>query len=597
MYVNKWIYVPKKYLSEKEIDTIKSDLTFNPSIVKYHDGSKLPPVYLFCETEDYLTLPKYYGKNKFPNYFNLASTEQPKKQTSINSFFSTLSSKSLILEPKKPLFSLTDLTPKGLDVNFGKFSGTLNSELSQPEAYNAMMKSLLTHKSAFLSLPPGGGKTVVALKIAADLGKKTLVVVHKNKLVQQWILRIQQYLPDIKDEIGILQQKKEDWQGKKIVITMVQSLLSRQYGTSTENNNNNNNNIKKHKKMKHSNNNFISNNPENYIKNDILDEFGCVIFDEAHRYNADHYSQALQMLSFQYMFALSGTPSRKDGKDIINYHWLGPVTFQTKKVYNHIPMVKIINTVKDFDIPKIPVCYLRKIAKDIPPKINRSKMITQLTELQERNDLIEKELIAKIDECFGPNNKDVPKKQILILSDRTKHLEYFLKKLKDRYKDTFIEFGLLIGSTSEEEREAVETCDVIFSTFAMFSEGIDIPTLCVLFMLTPISSLSQPVNRIIRGTGSPHIPFIYDFFDSYAPFVNSYRQRLNYFNKEKFIKLDSFGKPYHVIPSGKEEEDVDFYSDGDISDDEENIKKHKIDKIDNNNYNIKNQKSINKCPF
>ena len=47
-----------------------------------------------------------------------------------------------------------------------------------------------------LDLYTGFGKTVVALKLIAVIGVKTLIIVHKGFLVDQWIERISQFLPE-----------------------------------------------------------------------------------------------------------------------------------------------------------------------------------------------------------------------------------------------------------------------------------------------------------------------------------------------------------------------------------------------------------------
>ena len=46
-----------------------------------------------------------------------------------------------------------------------------------------------------LEIPCGRGKTVMALKIIQELNVKTLVIVHKGFLLDQWIERIEQFLP------------------------------------------------------------------------------------------------------------------------------------------------------------------------------------------------------------------------------------------------------------------------------------------------------------------------------------------------------------------------------------------------------------------
>jgi len=69
--------------------------------------------------------------------------------------------------------------------------------------------------------------TVVALNLATVFKKKTLIVCHTNFLMDQWIERIQQYIP--KAAIGRIKQKLCDVQDKDIVIASLQSLAMRDY--------------------------------------------------------------------------------------------------------------------------------------------------------------------------------------------------------------------------------------------------------------------------------------------------------------------------------------------------------------------------------
>ena len=70
-------------------------------------------------------------------------------------------------------------------------------------------------------------KTVLSLKIIAELKKKTLVIVHKGFLLNQWVERIHQFLPDAR--IGKIQGQVIDIDDKDIVIGMLQSLSMKDY--------------------------------------------------------------------------------------------------------------------------------------------------------------------------------------------------------------------------------------------------------------------------------------------------------------------------------------------------------------------------------
>ena len=78
-----------------------------------------------------------------------------------------------------------------------------------------------------LDVDPGKGKTVMALKIIERLSVKTLVVVHKSFLTNQWKERIEQFLPGAR--VGIIQGQVFDIENKDIVIGMVQSLSMKEY--------------------------------------------------------------------------------------------------------------------------------------------------------------------------------------------------------------------------------------------------------------------------------------------------------------------------------------------------------------------------------
>jgi superfamily II DNA or RNA helicase len=69
--------------------------------------------------------------------------------------------------------------------------------------------------------------TVMGLNIITKLKKKTLIIVHKEFLMNQWIERIEQYLPDAR--VGKIQGKKVEVENKDIVLGMLQSLSMKDY--------------------------------------------------------------------------------------------------------------------------------------------------------------------------------------------------------------------------------------------------------------------------------------------------------------------------------------------------------------------------------
>jgi hypothetical protein len=102
---------------------------------------------------------------------------------------------------------------------------------------DAIVDKYIKHVGAcgggLLDVDPGKGKTVMALNIVAKLQKCTLVIVHKSFLLNQWIERIEQFLPGAR--VGRIQGQILDIEDKDIVIGMLQSLSMKEYSKTTFN--------------------------------------------------------------------------------------------------------------------------------------------------------------------------------------------------------------------------------------------------------------------------------------------------------------------------------------------------------------------------
>src|ERR1039458_8853372 len=168
----------------------------------------------------------------------------------------------------------------------------------------------LVHLGGLVNFAVGGGKTIFALYLASMLGLKTLVIVHKEFLMDQWTEKIlgnpakgiPAFLPGAR--VGRIQQNVCDVKDKHVVLGMVHSLAMKDsYPVS------------------------------------IYDEFGLVITDESHRMSAATFSLAGPKFSAKYRLALTATPDRKDGtKNVFMYH-IGPMLAQYN-VENLAPIIK-----------------------------------------------------------------------------------------------------------------------------------------------------------------------------------------------------------------------------------------------------------------
>lgn len=344
-----------------------------------------------------------------------------------------------------------------------EFNGNIRD--IQQQTIDATLKTLDQFGGGLISLDTGLGKTVVALKLISLLKVKTLIIVHAEFLLEQWIARIKQFLPEAR--IGVIRQEKCEYQDVDITVAMLQSIIKR----------------------------------EDYPK-DCFKEFGLTVIDECHHIGSKTFSSIFYKVQTKYMIGLSATPERKDGLSKVIYWFLGPQIIHIKRETNK-PSIKIIQT---------GLAVIDKFNK--LGKINNPTMITDLTVNKERNDIIIN--VIKDYLKFG--------RKILVLSDRRNHCEYLLECLKHNS----ISAGIYLGGMKTQDRELSVKCSVILGTYQASGEGFDVPELDTLILATPKSDIEQAVGRILRQKNE-NDPVVIDITDSFSIFkAQSYKRKKFY---------------------------------------------------------------------
>jgi superfamily II DNA or RNA helicase len=313
--------------------------------------------------------------------------------------------------------------------------------------------------------------TVIAIYLASLLKLKTLIVVHKEFLQDQWIERIKAFT---NASVGIIRQKKVEI-NNDIVVGMVHSISCIDY------------------------------------EDDIFKDFGLVIYDEVHHLGSRMFSKCLLKTSAEYTIGLSATPERQDGMMKVVNWCIGDIIYKMKKVYDYRVFVKRI-----FFSSKNPFYKEKKrwIKGAIRPDHN--KMIEVITNTNTRTRLI----IKMIDmlKCIGGGRK------ILILSSRVEHLEKIKKGvdkyIKDSNEEHIYNTYFYMGSTKKGERKLAEKDgDIIFATMQLAEEGLDIDKLNTIILTNPIKmekSINQSIGRILRKDkldDMQSIPLVIDICD------------------------------------------------------------------------------------
>ena len=126
-------------------------------------------------------------------------------------------------------------------------------------------------------------------------------------------------------------------------------------------------------------------------------------------------------------------------------------------------------------------------------------------------------------------------RKIIILSDRLEHLN-ILRLLLDNLEITTT--SLYIGGLKQKVLDESEKAQVIFATYSMAAEALDIPTLNTLIMVTPRKEIEQAVGRITRKKDHPVQPIIIDIIDKIDCFHSQSVNRKKFYNKKDFnIKI------------------------------------------------------------
>ena len=116
------------------------------------------------------------------------------------------------------------ITPEGININV-EFKGSLRDY--QKPVVEKWLKAAKKKGCGLIEADCGAGKTCMAIWLISQLKKKTLIIVHKEFLLNQWKERLEQFMPDAK--IGRIQGPIIDIENKDVVIGMLQSLSMKDY--------------------------------------------------------------------------------------------------------------------------------------------------------------------------------------------------------------------------------------------------------------------------------------------------------------------------------------------------------------------------------
>jgi superfamily II DNA or RNA helicase/very-short-patch-repair endonuclease len=348
------------------------------------------------------------------------------------------------------------------------FHGSLRPE------QKAAAKALARHDTGVLSATTAFGKTVVAAWLIAQRGVNTLVLVHRQQLLEQWIERLSEFLDLPRKSIGRIGAGINKPTGN-LDVALIQSLVRK-----------------------------------GEIKN-CVGNYGHLVVDECHHLPAPSFEQVSRRAKGKYVLGLSATVTRKDGQHPIILMQCGPVRYRVnakqqaaQRLFVHSVQVR-------------PTAF--RFAGESRPdmRLPFHDLIEALIADEGRTRLIVDDVL----ECLAQGRSP------LVLTERTEHLDRLSEALAPHVRHLIVLQGGMGRKTLRERLaklteipEAEER--VLLATGKFIGEGFDDARLDTLFLTLPVSwrgTVAQYAGRLHRNHAAKREVRIHDYADLNEPML------------------------------------------------------------------------------
>ncbi len=424
---------------------------------------------LFFMNTEYLIKQKI-GRStyKTEKFFNLI--KESKNTISIPRGF--LNGLLSYCKENKIMFHLEDRRVLLDDIDF-------SSKISLRKDQKIICERCESTDSAVIVSPPGSGKTIIGITLAAQKKKPTLILVHRKQIYEQWLQSIEDFLGIRKKDIGqICASKKKP--AKHITVAMMQSLA----------------------KMP--------------ALKEICQLFGTIIIDECHHIPAKTFRKLITKFNPYYMYGLTATPKRKYNDEKLIFLYIGDMLSGTglslarKDCFGQEKMEITIRET-DLDFPygsKTDDFFL--LSKVIIFDSSRNRMIAQ-------------DAIKMLD----AGNK------VMILTERKEHVDVLNAFLKSSAEVIAVTGDERMASKKAKIKQAKQgDFQILITTGQFLGEGFDSDSINCLLLVFPFSfegKLIQYIGRILR---SDKKKYIIDYRDSKISYLEKlFKKRQKYYKK------------------------------------------------------------------
>lgn len=348
------------------------------------------------------------------------------------------------------------------------FRGTL-----RPEQERAA-RALLAHDTGVLAATTAFGKTVLAAWLVARRGVNTLILVHRQQLLEQWVERLTSFLALPPGAVGRLGGGRRKLTGI-VDVALIQSLVRKG------------------------------------VVDDEVANYGHLIVDECHHLSARSFELVARRAKAKFVLGLSATVTRKDGHHPIICMQCGPIRYRVDarsqaaaRPFTHQVFVR-------------PTGFRPKEVADADPRAAFHQLYEGLRLDESRNQMVCSDVLSAVAESRKP----------LVLTERTEHLEELAQRLSPKIPHLI----KLRGGQSKKELERAlahlasapqNEPRAVLATGKYIGEGFDDPQLDTLFLALPVSwrgTIAQYVGRLHRLHDGKREVRVYDYADLNVPML------------------------------------------------------------------------------
>lgn len=441
-----WFYVPFSVVQTRNnLAALQAELTFRS---KYAEPGSDPVRMFTMEREGFIGVPRAFGRRRYPHLPVIDQTSKGSLITGITRF----------PDPNHP---------------------RVQDPVAQAKFMNDLLYGMENYREFNATAPTGSGKTYCSLWAAGKRGRSTLILVHLERLMDQWVN--DSIIPGLgvdPSRVGVVQQGRCEFRDKDFVVGLLHSVILR----------------------------------DTYPK-EFFSAFGTVLVDEVHKTGSEFFSQAMGLFDAEVRVGLSATMKRSDGGDRIYFYHLGAVS--VKSTAAAMP------------------CKVFVLHHHNGGRIKAYDPITVasvLTKMKARN-----RKIARVIKRFYDSGRDA-----LIVSSSTEHLDELMKlahelgvpyRVMGRFYGQLNKGKVVVTDewgqkrtkkvkqkrTGEQLRRVKEQAQLIFAAYGMMTEGIDIPRLSAGIDATPQGKATQVVGRIRRPLPGKKEPTWITILDTDVP--------------------------------------------------------------------------------